>query len=198
MPAGTGCAGPPGGQMCGAGACVGRCAREQPEGSLRAGASLCLQPCTRLQFCTTLSSCIQAPKRGHTRRSACQTAADTSAAPTASPALPFPAPPGDEDEWRQWRAVGDPVVHIDLRRWADALVIAPLSGGRQRLHGSRGTAGCRRARIGMEGGCCMRGARGRVFASLASLAGCTVLPPWLCTPPAPACLPARSHGLSWN
>ncbi|KAL4428241.1 hypothetical protein ABPG75_002330 [Micractinium tetrahymenae] len=34
---------------------------------------------------------------------------------------------GDEDEWRQWRAVGDPVVHIELRRWADALVIAPLS-----------------------------------------------------------------------
>ena len=36
---------------------------------------------------------------------------------------------GDEDEWRQWEAVGDPVVHIELRRWADALVIAPLSGG---------------------------------------------------------------------
>lgn len=34
---------------------------------------------------------------------------------------------GDEDEWRQWRAVGDPVVHIELRRWADALVVAPLS-----------------------------------------------------------------------
>ncbi|PRW44355.1 G8 domain-containing [Chlorella sorokiniana] len=34
---------------------------------------------------------------------------------------------GDEDEWRQWRAVGDPVVHIELRRWADAFVIAPLS-----------------------------------------------------------------------
>lgn len=35
---------------------------------------------------------------------------------------------GDEDEWRQWRAVGDPVVHIELRRWADAFLIAPLSG----------------------------------------------------------------------
>ncbi|GBF90347.1 phosphopantothenoylcysteine decarboxylase [Raphidocelis subcapitata] len=34
---------------------------------------------------------------------------------------------GDEDEWRQWKQVGDPVMHIELRRWADALVIAPLS-----------------------------------------------------------------------
>ena len=33
----------------------------------------------------------------------------------------------DEDEWRNWKAVGDPVVHIELRRWADILVIAPLS-----------------------------------------------------------------------
>ena len=37
---------------------------------------------------------------------------------------------GDEDEWRQWKEVGDPVVHIELRRWADALVVAPLSGVR--------------------------------------------------------------------
>jgi inner membrane protein involved in colicin E2 resistance len=37
-------------------------------------------------------------------------------------------PAGDDDEWRQWQAVGDPVVHIELRRWADAFVIAPLSG----------------------------------------------------------------------
>mmetsp|Transcript_29312 Transcript_29312/g.95534 ORF Transcript_29312/g.95534 Transcript_29312/m.95534 type:complete len:203 (+) Transcript_29312:346-954(+) len=34
---------------------------------------------------------------------------------------------GDESEWRQWRAVGDPVLHIELRRWADLLVVAPLS-----------------------------------------------------------------------
>ena len=33
----------------------------------------------------------------------------------------------DVDEWRQWTAVGDPVVHIELRRWADVFVIAPLS-----------------------------------------------------------------------
>jgi phosphopantothenoylcysteine decarboxylase len=37
----------------------------------------------------------------------------------------------DEDEWpgrgsgRRWRR-GDPVLHIELRRWADLLVIAPL------------------------------------------------------------------------
>lgn len=34
---------------------------------------------------------------------------------------------GDEDEWHQWKRVGDPVIHIDLRRWADVFIIAPLS-----------------------------------------------------------------------
>lgn len=34
---------------------------------------------------------------------------------------------GDEDEWRAWQAVGDPVLHIELRRWADVYVVAPLS-----------------------------------------------------------------------
>lgn len=33
----------------------------------------------------------------------------------------------DEDERRAWRGRGDPVLHIELRRWADALVFAPLS-----------------------------------------------------------------------
>lgn len=33
----------------------------------------------------------------------------------------------DEDEWKSWQAKGDTVVHIDLRKWADAMVIAPLS-----------------------------------------------------------------------
>ena len=33
----------------------------------------------------------------------------------------------DEDEWGVWKKKGDPVVHINLRRWADILVIAPLS-----------------------------------------------------------------------
>ena len=44
-------------------------------------------------------------------------------------ALPAAALPvlGDDDEWRAWRRVGDPVLHIELRRWADALLIAPLS-----------------------------------------------------------------------
>ena len=34
---------------------------------------------------------------------------------------------GDDDDWRHWRQVGDEVLHIELRRWADALIIAPLS-----------------------------------------------------------------------
>eukprot|EP00882_Tetradesmus_deserticola_P031716 GHRQ01035878.1.p1 GENE.GHRQ01035878.1~~GHRQ01035878.1.p1 ORF type:complete len:167 (-),score=6.84 GHRQ01035878.1:971-1471(-) len=34
---------------------------------------------------------------------------------------------GDEAEWHEWSKVGDPVMHIELRRWADVLIIAPLS-----------------------------------------------------------------------
>lgn len=33
----------------------------------------------------------------------------------------------DEDDWREWKRVGDPVLHIQLRSWADLLLIAPLS-----------------------------------------------------------------------
>ena len=33
----------------------------------------------------------------------------------------------DSDEWATWRGRNDPVIHIELRRWADILVIAPLS-----------------------------------------------------------------------
>ena len=32
----------------------------------------------------------------------------------------------DEDKWSSWRGRGDPVLHIELRKWADALLIAPL------------------------------------------------------------------------
>ena len=33
----------------------------------------------------------------------------------------------DEMEWSSWRKRGDPVIHIDLRNWADIFLIAPLS-----------------------------------------------------------------------
>lgn len=33
----------------------------------------------------------------------------------------------DETEWTAWQKVGDQVLHIALREWADVLVIAPLS-----------------------------------------------------------------------
>ncbi|VFQ60080.1 unnamed protein product [Cuscuta campestris] len=33
----------------------------------------------------------------------------------------------DEDEWSGWQRIGDSVLHIELRRWADIMVIAPLS-----------------------------------------------------------------------
>lgn len=32
----------------------------------------------------------------------------------------------DEDEWKMWNKRGDPVLHIDLGKWADLMVIAPL------------------------------------------------------------------------
>ncbi|KAJ1426800.1 Flavoprotein [Sesbania bispinosa] len=33
----------------------------------------------------------------------------------------------DEHEWRSWRRLGDNLLHIELCKWADILVIAPLS-----------------------------------------------------------------------
>lgn len=33
----------------------------------------------------------------------------------------------DNDEWTRWTMVGDPVLHIELRKWADMMIIAPLS-----------------------------------------------------------------------
>ncbi|XP_077298652.1 phosphopantothenoylcysteine decarboxylase [Arctopsyche grandis] len=32
----------------------------------------------------------------------------------------------DEDEWTSWKDRGDPVIHIDLSKWADLMIIAPL------------------------------------------------------------------------
>jgi len=32
----------------------------------------------------------------------------------------------DQDEWK-WAERSDPVLHIELRKWADLLLIAPLS-----------------------------------------------------------------------
>jgi len=34
---------------------------------------------------------------------------------------------GADDEWKEWNKLGDPVLHIDLRDWADILLVAPLS-----------------------------------------------------------------------
>lgn len=32
----------------------------------------------------------------------------------------------DIDEWEAWSKRGDPVLHIELAKWADILLIAPL------------------------------------------------------------------------
>ncbi|KAL9933738.1 hypothetical protein V8E36_007396 [Tilletia maclaganii] len=31
----------------------------------------------------------------------------------------------NRDEWDDWKQVGDPVLHIELRRWADVVLLAP-------------------------------------------------------------------------
>ncbi|KAN0059916.1 hypothetical protein ACQY0O_007888 [Thecaphora frezii] len=33
----------------------------------------------------------------------------------------------DVDEWKDWKKVGDPILHIELRRWADIVLVAPCS-----------------------------------------------------------------------
>lgn len=33
----------------------------------------------------------------------------------------------DEHEWTEWSDKGDPVLHIELRKWTDILLLAPLS-----------------------------------------------------------------------
>lgn len=32
----------------------------------------------------------------------------------------------DSSEWGAWDSIGDPVLHIELGKWADLMVIAPL------------------------------------------------------------------------
>lgn len=33
----------------------------------------------------------------------------------------------DEKDWRTWKKLGDPMLHIELCNWAEIMVIAPLS-----------------------------------------------------------------------
>lgn len=33
----------------------------------------------------------------------------------------------DEDEWASWSKIGDAILHIELRRWADIVLVAPCS-----------------------------------------------------------------------
>jgi phosphopantothenoylcysteine synthetase/decarboxylase len=34
---------------------------------------------------------------------------------------------GNQDEWSSWSRLGDPILHIELGKWADLFMIAPLS-----------------------------------------------------------------------
>lgn len=33
----------------------------------------------------------------------------------------------DEDEWTSFKKIGDPILHIELRKWADVLLVAPCT-----------------------------------------------------------------------
>jgi len=33
----------------------------------------------------------------------------------------------DDSEWKSWKKIGDSVLHIELAKWADIMVITPLS-----------------------------------------------------------------------
>ncbi|KAH9468376.1 hypothetical protein Pst134EA_011999 [Puccinia striiformis f. sp. tritici] len=33
----------------------------------------------------------------------------------------------DDEEWKSWSKISDPIVHIELRRWADVIVVCPCS-----------------------------------------------------------------------
>ena len=33
----------------------------------------------------------------------------------------------DAHEWERWKGRGDPVLHIELRKWADLALVAPCS-----------------------------------------------------------------------
>ncbi|KAK9378270.1 flavoprotein [Kockiozyma suomiensis] len=56
----------------------------------------------------------------------------TSSAERFLPAADKPLPAAikvwrDSDEWKHWSDRSDPIVHIELRRWAHLLLVAPLS-----------------------------------------------------------------------
>ncbi|PLW13912.1 hypothetical protein PCANC_08204 [Puccinia coronata f. sp. avenae] len=33
----------------------------------------------------------------------------------------------DDQEWKSWSKISDPIVHIELRRWADVILVCPCS-----------------------------------------------------------------------
>ncbi|KAH9440532.1 hypothetical protein MJO28_016261 [Puccinia striiformis f. sp. tritici] len=33
----------------------------------------------------------------------------------------------DDEEWKSWSKISDPIVHIELRRWADVILVCPCS-----------------------------------------------------------------------
>ncbi|CAO1638725.1 unnamed protein product [Sympodiomycopsis kandeliae] len=47
--------------------------------------------------------------------------------PDSQSTLPLSHVWTDSDEWTSWKKVGDPILHIELRRWADIVLVAPCS-----------------------------------------------------------------------
>lgn len=33
----------------------------------------------------------------------------------------------DSDEWDSWKKMGDPVMHVELSKWAEIVLVAPMS-----------------------------------------------------------------------
>lgn len=67
----------------------------------------------------------------YTVKDLAQENADAASGGASSDRLPRSSPRAhlwrDEDEWSDWKRVGDPILHIELRRWADIVLVAPLS-----------------------------------------------------------------------
>uniref|UniRef100_A0A7N0U495 phosphopantothenoylcysteine decarboxylase n=1 Tax=Kalanchoe fedtschenkoi TaxID=63787 RepID=A0A7N0U495_KALFE len=105
-----------------------------PMGSNAGGSSRTRRVSRRPRILLAASGSVAAWKFGHLCHCFCEWA-EVKAVATAN-ALHFidrNTIPSDvvlyteEDDWCTWQRLGDEVIHIELRRWADILVIAPLS-----------------------------------------------------------------------
>ncbi|MDP2438678.1 MAG: flavoprotein [archaeon] len=105
---------------------------QAPGGGSHSGAAL---PAGGLKVLVGLTGSVATIKAGELvealQRSGCQVQCVATAAATHFLKDQWALGPSvkvllDKDEWDSYKVLGDPVLHIDLRNWADVLVIAPL------------------------------------------------------------------------